>query len=178
MDKYNKRPYQIIEEFINERIGWTDQQVIAELISTTPLMSEEQWDNSTDPEDSIRLYLYMAHAALVADRRIKAAIIPLLERAGYGDLSETMRTLRNVLVETVDGEIEQLIQPCLIAVTRPQPGCRMWALDALEMFLDKPDIRNVFAKALNDEEAGIRESAKFALQSFEDSQEGYPKPSV
>ncbi|MFD2572919.1 hypothetical protein ACFSUS_19915 [Spirosoma soli] len=156
-------------------MAWSDQNVIAELISTAPLMSEKEWDNSTNPQDSMRLYLYMAHASLVADRHMKEAIIPLLERAGYGDLSETMRTLRNVLIETVDGDVEQLIAPCLIAVTLPQPGCRMWALDTLEMFLDKPEVRSVFEQALNDKEAGIRESAKIALESFEDSKEGYPR---
>lgn len=157
------KPYQIIDEMTMARRGLSDERILAEL-ATVPALADEE-DPCWDAEEYWHrvAYPYIALWNLAAERRLRAAIPLMLERACYGDPGEIMRGLCHALEAIVAPNYGELSEPCLAAARSPYPGARLWAIFELKR-LREPRALPVIEEALRDPAARVREEAENALE--------------
>jgi hypothetical protein len=134
-------PTDVVQELVDERQTWSDDEILAELSSLPALPPEylylegdwygpdnPAWD---DPKILKQMDIYLASAKLVEERKIKRGVLLLLERASYGDFGETMRGLRHYLERAYDPDWTALADVCIEAAKSAQPGSRLWAIHLL-----------------------------------------------
>lgn len=130
----------------------TDAEVLAAL-AAIPALADESDPCWGGPEYWAAVaYPYLALADVAAQRRLRAAIPLLLERACFGDPGEIMRGLRHTLEAIVQPEWHVLADLCLSAAGSPRLGTRLWSLDQL-IVLDDPRAREHFRAALEGPQA-------------------------
>ena len=168
----NERPLRIlIEEEYDLRSGQPDDVILAELQSLPILPDEDirvghrfltnpHWD---DPYIRKQLAIYLAIADLVYERKLRAAVPLLLERASYGDMGETMRGLRHSLEAAYHPDWDDLNAVCLKMAQSPHNGARLWAIDELGI-LRNPDSVPTLLQALRDSMDRVREQAVSSLK--------------
>lgn len=128
---------EVIKRLYHEREGWTDDEILAEL-TALPIVPDayldlsHDWFGAHNPawDDETVLYntsLYLALADQVRDRKLRAGVPLLLERAQYGDWHEIMRGLRHRLEATYDLDMDALADVCIAIMKSPNRGARLWA---------------------------------------------------
>ena len=105
---------------------------------------------------------FLAFAELARQRRLRAAIPLLLERASYGDPGETMRGLRHTLEAIVQPEWDVLTAICMDNASRPQAGARLWSVRELGVLRDPRSLDTVI-RALDDPAREVRVMACHSL---------------
>jgi hypothetical protein len=149
----------------------SDQQVLAELAAIPPLADED--DPCWDREDYWQqvAYLYLALWKIARERRLRAAIPLMLERACYGDPGEIIRSLCHALEAIVAPNYGELSEPCLAAARSPRPGARLWAIFLLKR-LREPRALPVFEQVMKDPAARVREEAEMGLEVLREPGKG------
>jgi HEAT repeat protein len=163
-----RKPYQIIDEMTTARSHLSDSEVLAELAAISPLADEDDpcWDTEKYWHQVANPYLALGNIA--AERRLKAAIPLMLERACYGDPGEIMRNLCHVLEGIVEPNYGELSEPCLTAARSPRAGTRLWAIFQLKR-LREPLAIPILEQASEDPAEEVRSAAKGALEVIRDS---------
>jgi hypothetical protein len=158
-----RMPYQIIDDMIAARSRLSDKKVLTELAAIPPLADED--DTCWEGEEYWHqvAYPYLALWSIAAERRLRAAIPLMLERACYGDPGEIMRNLCHALEAIVAPNCVELSEACLAAARSPRPGASLWAIFQL-MRLREPRAVPLFEEALRDPAARVRDEAKKALE--------------
>ena len=160
---YEIRPYEQIRELVAERAGWSNAEILAEIENLPPLADE---DNPVWNEDRYWrefAYRYVALSDVAAERKMRPAVRPLLERACNGDPGEMMRGLRHSFERIFDPDYAALANVCMELCGSKRAGTRLWAINQL-MILDDPRARKVFHDALNDELEEVRRLAAVGLE--------------
>src|SRR5687768_14610154 len=92
---------QLIQEQFDLLSTWSDEAILAE-IEGLPVLPDENNEQDThpdgskqhhwdDPETYSLLCRYLALVHIVHDRKLRAGVPLLMERASYGDMGESMR---------------------------------------------------------------------------------------
>jgi hypothetical protein len=158
-----RQPFEIIAAMAAERAGRSDTEILAELEAQPPLVDEEDaaWDR---PEYWSEAHRYLALADVAAQRRLRAALRPLLDKACLGDPGEIMRGLRHSLEAIVNPDWSALADVCLEAAAHsPRLGTRYWALEELSI-LDDPRARPLFEEIMRKGPAELRDPAEIGLE--------------
>ncbi len=158
----NARPIDIIRAMIQQRRGNSDEEILDELAGLPVLPDEEDpaWnDNKVWMEEA---YPYLALADLASERRLKAAIPLLLERACYGDPGETMRGLRHNLERIVNPDWVMLADICINLSKSSHKGARLWAMHELGTLREPRSLQTIVA-ALDDPADLVRHEACHSL---------------
>jgi hypothetical protein len=153
---------------IEEYHKLSDAEVLARLVALPTLPEEENaaWDNDNFWREVAEPYLVLGD--VIATRKLKSGVKPLLERACYGDPGEIMRGLCHTLEKAVDGDSEYLLQVCLEATKHLNPGARLWAVHEIGR-IRKATVLDVLENALHDEKELVREQAKVAIEKVTQS---------
>jgi hypothetical protein len=126
-----QNPAGVIEHEFEKRQAYTDEPILADL---EVLLGE---DNCCTPDDEQNIWLYVALAEQAKERRFRAAIPLILERASYGDPIESMRSIDEWLWGIVrrgggEGHDEAALIDHLIEATKSHNrGARLWAVTQL-----------------------------------------------
>jgi hypothetical protein len=158
-----RKPHEIIAELVAVRRSRSDAEILAELAALPPLSDESDpsWD---DPAYWRQVaYPYVALGDLAAERRLRPAILLLLDRACYGDPGEIMRGLRHICEAIVNPDWGALTAICLEAAKGERPGTRLWAIAQLAI-LDDPSAEPVFEQAIREGPNEIRWRAEIGLE--------------
>ena len=158
----DRRAADIIKEHV---VAWrlkSDEEVLTAL-AALPVLADEDDPCWTAEYWNAVAYPYLALADVAGERRLRAAIPLLLERACFGDPGEIMRGLRNTLEAIVAPEWDVLADACLAAAASERAGARMWALDELAV-LDDPRAKPLFEAALQDKSSDVRMVAEIGLE--------------
>src|SRR5687768_520065 len=155
--------YQIIEDLAAARRRQSDADVLAELSAIPPLADENDlcWN-----DDGYWLQVanpYLAFWNIIAERRLRAAIPLILDRACFGDPGEIMRGLCHALEAIVDPDWSALTEFCVAALASPRPGTRLWAAFELNRLRD-PIAIPALEHAAQDDVPEVREEAASALE--------------
>jgi HEAT repeat protein len=158
-----RMPYQIIGDMAAARARLADAEVLAELSAIPPLADEEDpcWQDDAYWHRVAYPYLALWHVA--AERRLRAAVPLILDRACFGDPGEIMRNLCNAVEAIVAPEWAALTAPCVAALRSPRPGTRLWAAHELGRLRD-PAAIPALERAAADEVPEVREWAASALE--------------
>jgi hypothetical protein len=158
-----KKPHEIIRDLAGERAKCSDEEVLAEIESIPPLADENDaaWDEPTYWSDIA--YRYVALSDVAAERKLRAAVWLLLERACNGDPGEMMRGMRHSFEAIFAPDWRALADVCIELCASQRVGTRMWATHQL-MILDDPRAKPVFERALNDDNAEVRGAAAAGLE--------------
>lgn len=156
-----KMPWEQIKDLYDERAGWSDEAVLAELGSLEVLPDESgpEWDSDDTWKKS---YLYVALSDLAAVRHLVDAIPLLYQRASYGDPGEIMRDLRHCMEGLVNSDWATLARLSMEAASYPQKGARQWALSQLAILREAVAFDTAVA-ALDDEAQLVRWEACRAI---------------
>jgi hypothetical protein len=155
------RPYEIIEELYCERLNRQEQDILAEL-SELPILPDEEDEAWNDDQTWRQAYLYVALADVAAQRKLTSAVVPLLEKASYGDPGEMMRGLRHQLEEIVAPDWKKLAHICSSLSKHPHKGTRLWSVHQLGI-LREPEALEHLADALSDPADLVRSEACYSL---------------
>jgi HEAT repeats len=155
------RPYEIIEELYRERLNHQEQDILKEL-SELPILPDEEDEAWNDDQTWRQAYLYVALADVAAQRKLTSAVVPLLEKASYGDPGEMMRGLRNQLEAIVAPDWKKLAHICSSLSKHPQKGTRLWSVHQLGI-LQEPEVLDYLTDALSDPADLVRVEACYSL---------------
>lgn len=162
----NLKPYQIIERMVELRRGRSNADILAEIEALPPL-DDEGHPSSGNEEYWLEVaYPYLALADVAAERRLRAAVPVLLDRACYGDPGEVMRGLRHSLEAAVDGDRHHLADVCLTAARSERLGTRLWAIDELALLGD-PRSRAALEEAVRVGPEELRRRAQSGLERLD-----------
>jgi HEAT repeat protein len=151
-------PAQAIERLKNNLRSRSDADLLREL-ETLPALPPEDGDAwEVDSQWWQTAQRFIALADLAAERRLRAAVPLLLERACYGDPGEMMRGLRHSLEAIVAPDYDDLAFFCVNAAASPQPGARLWAVEELGVLRDRRALAALLT-ALNDPAKYVRQAA-------------------
>jgi hypothetical protein len=156
-------PYQIVDDLVAARAGLSDAEVLAELAAISPLADE---DNACWRDDAYWhrvAYPYLALWGVAAERRLRAAIPLILDRACFGDPAEIMRGVCHAVEAIVKPDWSALTIPCVTALSSPRPGTRLWAAFELGRLRD-PAAIPALEKAAQDTVPEVRKWAASALK--------------
>jgi HEAT repeat protein len=158
-----KKPHELIRDLAAERAKCSDDEVLAEIESIPPLADESDtaWDEPTYWSDFA--YRYVALSDVAAERKLRAAVRLLLERACNGDPGEMMRGMRHSFEAIFAPDWRALGDVCMELCASKRAGTRMWATHQL-MILDDPRAKPVFERALDDDNAEVRSAAAAGLE--------------
>jgi HEAT repeat protein len=156
-------PYQIIDDLTAARSGLSDDEVLAELAAIRPLADENDpcWEDEGYWHRVA--YPYLALWNIAAERRLRAAVPLILDRACFGDPGEIMRDLCHALEAIVQPDWPELTGPCVAALGSPRPGTRLWAAGQLGRLRD-PAALPALERAARDEVAEVRDWAAAAVE--------------
>jgi hypothetical protein len=173
MNKYefepdSQNPAAIIEREFERLRGFADEQILSEL-EALPVLPDE--DNCCTDEDENNIWLYIALADQAKERRLRAAIPLILERASYGDPMETMRSMDHWLWGIVrrgwgEGHDEAaLIDPLIEATKSLNRGARLWAVTQLSYLYESYGERGrqAIQLLLDDSAELVRKQARRSL---------------
>ncbi len=156
-------PYQIIDDLAATLAKLSDAEVLDELVAVPPLADEADpcWN---DKEYRHRVaYPYVALWNVAAERKLRAAVPLILDRACLGDPGEVMRNLCHVLEAIVEPDWSALTPPCVAALLSPRPGTRYWAAFELGRLRD-PVAIPALERASGDSVSEVREEVASALK--------------
>lgn len=158
-----KKPHEIIRDLAAERAKCSDDEILAEIERIAPLADESDaaWDEPTYWSDFA--YRYVALSDVAAERKLRAAVRLLLERACNGDPGEMMRGMRHSFEAIFAPDWTALADVCIELCASKRAGTRVWAIHQL-MILDDPRAKPVFERALNDDNAEVRGAAVAGLE--------------
>lgn len=158
----SRKPFQIIADLAENYGRLTDDGVLAALAAIPPLVDESDpsWREMAYWHQVA--YPYVALWDVVAERRLRAAIPMILDRACFGDPGEIMRGVRHTLEAIVNPDWDALVGPCVAALSSPRAGTRMWAADVLGPLCD-PAAAEALERATRDPVAEVRKNASRAL---------------
>jgi hypothetical protein len=149
-----KPPYQTINDLVQMRKKWSNEQILTELASLEPLPDEfaeneegfkidSEWDNEETCEKALNLaYLFVAHCDIAVYRQIELSVPLLLERACYGEVGELLRGIDKAFYHIVNQDLNKLSRYCIAAFSSPRKGTRMWAVRTL-FWMRKDNISGV-----------------------------------
>ncbi|MCW3060279.1 MAG: repeat protein [Capsulimonas sp.] len=162
----SQSPADHIQELVELRRGWSDEEVLAELKAMSVLPDEDDpaWTEEGTWRDQANLFVALAD--ITAERRLRPAILLLLERACFGDPGEMMRGLRHSLEAIVNPDWDYLVEICIAAARLPQRGARLWAIEELGVLRDKRALP-VLEEALRDETPEIQSAAERSIQMIQ-----------
>ena len=142
----DRHPSVVIRELQEARQNWSDDAILAELaalpvLPPKSLSLERDWYGPHNPawDDPLvthQLMVYLALRDIIGNRKLRAGVPLLLERASYGDMGETMRGLRHSLEAAYNPDWSSLADVCMQAAKSPQPGARLWAVNELGVLRD------------------------------------------
>ncbi len=160
-------PFEIIDAMAQERTARSDQQILDELHALPPLADEEDacWGESSYWMSVA--YPYLALAQNAGQRRLRAAVRPLLDRACYGDPGEIMRGLRHTLEAIMSPDWAALADICLDAARSSRRGTTLWAVHQLRV-LDDERARPLLHDLSLSEDEEIRSCAAAALRRLDE----------
>ncbi len=158
-----RRPVDIITDLAASFRAASDSEVLDAIAALPPLLDESDSHWEHDEYWHNVAYLYVALADVAAERRLRGAIRPLLDRACYGDPGEIMRGLRHSLEAIVQPDWDALADICLDAARCDRLGTKLWAIDELAV-LDDPRARPIFEEAVANAPKEIRELAEIGLK--------------
>ena len=164
--KSDPRPFEIIEAMATERRGRSDQALLDELADLPPLVDEDDpsWNDAAYWKRAA--YPYLALVELATQRRLRAAIRPLLDRACFGDPGEIMRGLRHALEAIVSPDWSELADICIEAARSGRPGTVLWSVDQL-LVLEDERARPLLQTLLTSEHEEISSHAKLAIRRLD-----------
>jgi hypothetical protein len=160
------RPFEVIDAMARERGERSDEQILDEL-RTLPALADEDdacWDDSS--YWSHVAYRYLALAQIAGDRRLRAAVRPLLDRACFGDPGEIMRGLRHVLEGIMEPDWAALADICIDAAQSGRAGTTLWAVHQL-LVLDDERARPLLQKLSTSEHSEIAREASDAIRRLD-----------
>ena len=160
------RPFEIIAALAEEQRGRSDQQILDALTALPPLADEDDacWDDSS--YWTRVAYPYVALGDVARERRLRAAVRPLLDRACYGDPGEIMRGLRHVLEAIMQPDWSALADICIAAAASERRGTTLWAVEQLRV-LDDERARPRLQTLAQSEHEPIRSAAEVALRRLD-----------
>ena len=164
-----RKPTESIAAVAAEFKDSSDAEVLAALAALPALADETDPCWKADDYWEGVAYRYLGLADVACERRLRAAIPLLLDRACYGDPGEIMRGLRHNLEAIVEPEWDALADLCLAAAQSPRLGTRLWAIDQL-LVLDDPRAEPVFRDAVRTGPEEIAWRAEVGLERL-----GQPK---
>lgn len=156
-------PAATIGHLAQERRAWPDGAVLQDLAALPPLADEAALNGPTG--DWSDVYRFVALAEVCAERRLRAAVPLLLDRAAFGDPGETMRGLRHHLEQIAGPDWDFLADACLHALRSPRPGTRLWAAEQLAVLQIDRTVEALQA-ALEDPEDEVRAALQSALDAL------------
>jgi hypothetical protein len=156
-------PVETINRVAAELRPLTDAEFLARLESLPALAdegdpawkSEDYWQRAAYP--------YVAYADVAAERKLRRAVRPLLERACYGDPGEIMRGLRHPLEAIFNPDWSALADEYLAVARGDRLGTRMWAIAGLAV-IDDPRAAAVFEASLREDPGDISSFAEIGLK--------------
>jgi hypothetical protein len=160
------RPFEIIAAMARERSGRTDQQILDELQALPPLADEDDADWKEPSYWTRVAYPYLALAQIAGERRLRAAVRPLLDHACFGDPGEIMRDLRHVLEAIMNPDWRALADMCIDAAQSDRRGTVLWAVDQL-LALDDERARPLLQALAGSEHDEIGARAQSALRRLD-----------
>jgi len=132
-----RKPAEIIQNLYNQRISWSDEAVVSELVSLPALPDELELESLPNGDEALNnLYLYLALTSLVGTRRLKQGVRFLLERASFGDFGETMRGMHHTFEHVFEDDDSELAELCLELGKHHRAGTRLWAMNQLVRLQD------------------------------------------
>lgn len=149
----------------------SDGAIVAELRLIAPLPHEEdpRWlsDWRTEPIWGLA-YRFNVLVGEVCRRKLKEALSLVLERVCCGDPGEMYRNTPDIICDTAGEDWEFVLDLCNRAVSWPQSGARLWAVETLGStgyFPVEADAarREAIVRARYDHEKLVRESAELRL---------------
>lgn len=143
-----KRPYEIIRDLSEQRLAYVDEEILAEL-ATLPVLPDEEDSAWKSEEIYEKVFLYLALADQIRQRRLREGVSLLLKRASYGDPGEMMRGLRHTFEAAFSPDWAALADVCMEAAKYPERGARLWAVEELARLRD-PRSMSILAEALTD----------------------------
>ncbi len=152
----------VYKALIEKYRAYSNEALLVELTSLPVLPDEKDpgWKDLQTWVDLACPYLALAH--IMGERRLEGAIIPLLEKASYGDPGEIMQGLRHTLERIVDPDWPLLVRICVQVSKSPYRGARLWAIRELGILRDSTSF-DTLSNAIKDEEL-IHEEACMALE--------------
>jgi hypothetical protein len=156
-------PYQIIDDLASARSRLSDAEVLAELAAIPHLADEDNpcW-NDDDYWHNVA-FPYLALWNVVAERRLRAAVPLILDRACFGDPGEIMRNLCHAVEAIVKPDWSALTALCASALESPRPGTRLWAAQELGRLRDSAALP-ALERAAQDAVPEVREWVVSALE--------------
>ncbi len=130
-------PAKILQAMARDREGRSDDEILDELSDLPALADEDDacWNDAGYWHRAA--YPYLALAGIVRQRRLRAGVRLLLERACFGDPGEIMRGLRHTLEAIMNPDWTTLADICMDAARSGRPGTIMWAVDQLLVLEDE-----------------------------------------
>lgn len=156
-------PVETINRLAAEFRSLSDAKLLARLEALPPLADEA--DSSWDSDDYWQhvAYPYLAFADIAAERKLRGATRPLLERACYGDPGEIMRGLRHPLEAIFNPNWSALADEYLAVARGDRLGTRMWAIAGLAV-LDDARAAPIFEASAREDPPDIGSYAKIGLE--------------
>jgi hypothetical protein len=172
-------PVEYLKALREERAHWSDDAILTDLALLPVLPDEEDagWDDLG--EDSIwhSAYLYTALADMAAERKLKAAIPLILERACFGDPGEMMRGIRHRLERIVNPDMHILRDYCMQVAQSEYKGARYWAIRELGVLREKASW-DILIAALDDLVTEIASEAASSLNMLCQTNEDCRQPAL
>lgn len=112
----------------------------------------------SEPETDRLLDRYLALVAIVRDRKLRAGVPLLMERASYGDMGESMRRVWGSLSSVFDSDRATWNDLCFRMVQSPHRGVRLWMIQEISCIADERSL-SVIINGLHDPAPMIREWA-------------------
>ena len=151
-----------LQALIEQRKTWTDEAILDELRALSVLPDEDDplWNEDATWRDHFDVY--DALSKIAAERKLRPAVLLLLERSSYGDPYEIMRGLRHTLEGIVNPDWQVLADLCMQAANYPQNGARLWAVRELGVLRDRRSLGALLG-ALSDSAKLVRLEACSSL---------------
>ena len=159
-------PVEIINRVTTELRPLSDADFLARLQALPALADED--DPSWNSEDYWQriAYPYLTFADVAAERKLRRAVRPLLERACYGDPGEIMRALRHPLEAIFNPDWTALADEYLAVARGERLGTRIWAIAGLAV-IDDPRAGPIFEASVREDPADISSYASIGLKRLE-----------
>ena len=141
----------------------SDDEFLARLEALPALADEDDPSWNEDEYWERVAYPYLAFADVAAERKLRRAVRPLLERACYGDPGEIMRGLRHPLEAIFNPDWAGLANEYLAVARSERLGARMWAIAGLAV-VDDPRAGPIFEASIREDPPDISSYAKIGLK--------------
>jgi hypothetical protein len=147
-------PLEEIEREAQKLRRLSDDEFLATL-ERFPVLPPERGEHWKSDEDWLLGYRYVALGDVACERRLRAAVVPLLRRACLGDPGEMMRGLRHSLECIAKPDWSFLATAYVSAASLEEPGARFWSIAGLGIVRDPATMPTLLA-ALRDPVGDVR----------------------